>query len=118
MNWFDKHLNWTYVISNIIISIITGIIIAGAIRSILDDPGVIPAQLIVGGLVNLVITLAASAWILRKKGQTLLWLLLILVSSFILFILALVLPNNRSGQGEKGKISDSDYYKSRGVDVK
>jgi len=118
MNWFNKHLNWTYVIINVIAGIITGVIMVGAIRSILDNPGVIPAQLIIGGLVSFVITLAASAWILRKKGQSLWFLALVLASSLILFVLALVLPNNKSGQGEKGKISDSDYYKSRGLDGK
>ena len=121
MNWFNKHLNWTYAIINVVIMVI-GIVLMftvsrEAIRSFLDNPEVFPLRvlapvLIISGILSL-ISLAASAWVLYRKGQTLLWLLLVLVSSFVLFILVLVLPNKHGEQTEKGKISDSVYYQSR-----
>jgi hypothetical protein len=129
MNWFNKHLNWTYVIINVVIMVIGIIVIFGlvsdSLRSFIDNPGVFPVKLIVpilisSGILSLV-SVATSAWVLSRKGQSLLWLLLVLVSSFVLFILVLVLPNKHglSGNvpGDKGKISDSEYYKSRGADV-
>jgi hypothetical protein len=126
MNWFNKHLNWTYVIINVIVTVVGLIVMFAvtwdALRSYMDNPEVLPVKLIVplliGSGVLTLISLATSAWVLARKGQNLLWLLLILVSSFVLFILVLVLPNNKSDQGQKGKISDSDYYQSRGADLK
>ena len=114
MNWFNKHLNWTYVI----IIIIGYIIMAATLPSLLADTTVIPPFFIVALAINFVLTLAGSAWILRKKGQSLWFLALALVFFLALLVLALVLPNNKTGQNEIKKISDSDYYKGRGVDVK
>jgi hypothetical protein len=130
MNWFNKHLNWTYVIINVVITVI-GIVLMFAltwdtIRSFIDNPEVFPVKLlvpimIISGILSLV-SLATSAWVLSRKKQSLLWLLLVLVSSFVLLVLVLVLPNKQglgsNIPGEKGKISDSDYYKSRGADAK
>jgi ABC-type Fe3+-siderophore transport system permease subunit len=126
MSWFNKHLNWTYVIINFLISILSLIIILAAagesIRDFMDNPDVFPTALLVVILISsgisVILNLAASAWILWKKGQSLWWLALILVFSAALFVLALVLPRKKTGQVEKGKISDSDYYKSRGADGK
>jgi hypothetical protein len=128
MNWFNKHLNWTYVIINMVITVI-GIVLMftltwDTMRSFIDNPEVFPVKLlvpimIISGVLSLV-SLATSAWVLSRKNQSLLWLLLVLVSSFVLFILVLVLPNKKglggNVPGDQGKISDSDYYKSRGVD--
>jgi len=125
MKWFNQHLNWTYVIINVIISVI-GIILVFALsrdtlRSIIDNSDVLSLKVIVpliviSGVLSLV-SLAASAWVLSKKGQSLLWLILILVSSLVLFILVLVLPDNKNlgnnPRGEKGKITDAAYYQER-----
>jgi hypothetical protein len=128
MNWFNKHLNWTYIIINVVITVIGMVLMFtltwDTMRSFIDNPEVFPVKLlvpimIISGVLSLV-SMATSAWVLSRKNQSLLWLLLVLVSSFVLLILVLVLPNKKifSGNvpGDKGKISDSDYYKSRGVD--
>jgi uncharacterized membrane protein len=114
MDWFNKHLNWTYVF----VLIIGYAIMAATLPALLADTSVIPLAFVIGMIVAFILTMAGSAWILRKKGQSLWFLALAFVFFFALVILALVLPNNKSGQAERGKISDSDYYKSRGADVK
>jgi hypothetical protein len=114
MKWFNKHLNWTYVF----VLIIGEAIMATTLPALLADTSVIPPAFIAGILINFLLTMAGSAWILWKKGQSLWFLALAFVFFFALVILALVLPNNKSGQGEKGKITDSDYYKSRGLDAR
>jgi hypothetical protein len=114
MDWFNKHLNWTYVF----VLIIGYAIMAATLPALLADTTVIPLAFVIGMIVAFILTMAGSAWILWKKGQSLWFLTLAFVFFFALVILALVLPNNKSGQAERGKISDSDYYKSRGANAK
>ncbi len=126
MEWFNKHLNWTYVIINIVINIlaviITVVFARGAIQSLIDNPVEFPTAFLVPGLIisgiTFIFSLASSAWILHKKGQSLWWLALILVFSLALFVLALVLPNNRTGQGSVKTINEAEYYKEREADTK
>jgi hypothetical protein len=131
MKWFNEHLNWTYAIINVAVTVIGTVLMFalmwGTLRSFIDHPEVFPMEIlapvmIISGVLSLV-SLGTSAWVLSRKGQSLLWLLLVLVSSFVLFILVLVLPYKKpspgdKSQGDKGKITDSDYYQSRGVDAK
>ena len=102
MKWFDEHLNITYGLI-----IIAAIVIGGAITF----TGNVVAY-IIGALLSLILLLGGSTWILSKKGQSL-WFLALFFVSVVLYIVALALPNKRTGQGETPKISDTDYYKER-----
>lgn len=105
MNWFSKHLNWTYTIF-LVISIIVSTVI------IVKDQSV--ANLAIASILSIIINLAAGGWVLWKKGQSL-WFLVLAVIIPIVFLILVLLTNNRNETTEKkGAISDETYYKNRG----
>lgn len=107
MKWFNTHINLTY---TLIIVIAVLILIPNFITTDIEEKG---ALVFIGPAIAFIINIAAGIWILRKKGQSL-WFITIMFIFYIAFVvLALVIPNNRTGQGEAKKISDADYYKSR-----
>ena len=104
MNWFNKHLNWTYVIF-FIISIIVSTVIVFKDQSI--------GYLALASVLSIIINLAAGGWVLYKKGQSL-WFLVVAVIIPIVFIIIVLLANDKNEAAEqKDVINDDDYYKKR-----
>jgi H+/Cl- antiporter ClcA len=97
MNWFNRHLHWTY---TIVLVVSLAILIA-----------TIPHYLIIGISIFVILNLAAGAWVLRRKGQSL-WYLVLAVLFYLLFVLAVIyLKNKRTAPGNE--ISDAAYYEKR-----
>ena len=74
LNWFQRHLNWTYILGYVIVivlSFIVGFILVGI------DPYVADESLdTVGYLMYFIIMLPMSIWVLKRKNRSLWWLLL------------------------------------------
>jgi hypothetical protein len=104
MNWFDKHLNWTYVIFFIISIIVSAVIIS-------KDQSL--AYLAIASAASIIINLAAGGWVLWKKGQSL-WFMVIAFLIPIIFLIIVLLASNRNELTEKKvAINDETYYKNR-----
>jgi hypothetical protein len=77
MNWFERHLNWTYALSCLVALMAAAT--AGFVIG-LTDPYYQniseAAGRVIGELIVAVIVLTASAWVIHRKGQSLGWLLL------------------------------------------
>ncbi len=94
-NWFERHLNWTSVLSLVaayVLAFITGIVVGLIMYG--NNPNVVQGDLetaasIAGFLVTLAWLLVTIGWVLRKKGQSEWHLLLLLVPFGFLFILGL-----------------------------
>lgn len=85
MNWFKRHLNWTYFISWLFC---VGLVEGGRLVAETDRLiGLI--EVWVGAILLLVV----SIWVVRQKGRSLAWLLLLFLG--ILPIVVLCLRNDR-----------------------
>jgi hypothetical protein len=107
MNWFKQHLNLTYVIM-IVISML--ILIPNVVTMDIEEKG---AVVFIGPVISFIINILAGIWILRQKKQSMWFIAIMFIFYLAFFVLALALPNNRSGQAEVKKISDAEYYKDR-----
>ncbi len=105
MSWFNKHLNWTYVIF-LVVSIIVSAVIISISREV--------AYLVIATIVSLVLNLVGGGWVLYKKGQNLWLLVLAALISIVFIIIVLMAENKNESTGKKNAITDEDYYKSRG----
>ena len=65
MNWFQKHLNWTWVLAYLFMVLIQFVIGAEGIEA----KGV-------GSLLGVTIMLPISGWVIVQKGRSLWWILL------------------------------------------
>jgi hypothetical protein len=104
MNWFNKHLNWTYVIFFVISIIATAVIIS-------KDQSL--AYLAIASTISIIINLAAGGWVLWKKGQSLWWLVLLFLMTIVFLVFVLILDNRNEPSGKKNAVTDEDYYKKR-----
>ena len=74
MNWFERHLNWTYVLGYIMALVLC--FIAGGILGTID-PYIADETLEgIGYLIVLIVMLPMSIWVLKRKNRNLWWLLL------------------------------------------
>jgi Ca2+/Na+ antiporter len=105
VNWFNKHLNWTYLIFFGISIIATAVIIT-------KDQSI--TYLAIASIVSIIINLAAGGWVLWKKGQSLWWLALLFLMTIVFLIFVLILENRNEPSEKKNAITDEDYYKKRG----
>jgi hypothetical protein len=106
MKWFNRHLNWTYTIA-LTISIILPIL------SILDVTGTIILSIGIG--LFFILNLGIGAWVLTKKGQSLVFMFFAFF--FIAFVvLILVLANKKVAK--RDEISEADYYEDREASIK
>jgi hypothetical protein len=104
MTWFNKHLNWTYVIC-----LVVSIAINVGIFLVTQET----AYLAIAVVISLIIYFGSGAWILRKKGQSL-WLLALAVLFSLAFIIAVLMAENKKKPTKKKDvITDEDYYKKR-----
>ena len=74
LNWFQRHLNWTYVLglgATFVLSFIAGVVLY------LTDPYATDetAELL-GYLIGFLVMLPLSIWVLKRKNRSLWWLLL------------------------------------------
>jgi hypothetical protein len=80
MNWFQRHLNWTYVLTYLlafILAFLPIIVVASAFPdvSVGDDP--LSSVVAIGQLVAGIIVLIVNIWVIDQKGRSFGWLLLI-----------------------------------------
>jgi hypothetical protein len=98
MNWFQRHLNWTWLLSVVVGGFIIGFA-AGIITAIYDPYGlhmVDDAVTTIISLLNLLVAFLVGGCVLRQKNRTLWWLFIILVPlvGWIIFLCI----ENRSNQ--------------------
>jgi hypothetical protein len=94
-NWFERHLNWTSVLSLVAaygLAFITGLVVGTVMFA--RNPDVLQSEMehvafIAGFLVTLGWLLVTNGWVLRRKGQSEWYLLLLLVPFGFLIILGL-----------------------------
>ena len=99
MNWFERHLNWTLVLSWIfcmpIFSVFGSVFIYGI------EPGGRVITPIVG-VIFLGLFLWTAVWVVKQKNQSLLWLFFLILPIFGVIIL-LLLDNRKQRQGADGQ---------------
>ncbi|MDD5337969.1 MAG: hypothetical protein PHG35_00940 [Dehalococcoidales bacterium] len=105
MEWFNKHLNLTYVIF---------FAVSIAASAIILSKGLSLTYVVIASVVSLLINLVAGGWVLWKKGQSLWWLMLLLFMTIAFVIFVLILPNRNKNPVEKDAVTDEDYYQKRG----
>jgi ABC-type multidrug transport system permease subunit len=106
MEWFNKHLNWTY---GLMVIFSYAVLLVLVLAGIMADSLVLS---VLGYIIVIILNIASGVWILRKKGQPL-WFLVLVLFYLAFVVLAFALPNKKSGQGEMKKISDAEYYDKR-----
>ena len=74
MNWFQRHLNWTWVLAYLLL--IVGAFMFGALMGILDPNVSEDAVSVVAQIFGGIFILVVSGWVIRQKGRSLWWLLL------------------------------------------
>jgi ABC-type dipeptide/oligopeptide/nickel transport system permease subunit len=81
MNWFQRHLNWTWVLTVTIGSVILGFIL-GFITGLVDPYAYYISDAALTGLsylIAVIVAIIVGWWVLREKKRKLWWLLIILV---------------------------------------
>ena len=76
MNWFERHLNWTWVLSWLLLMFVIAPIVA-----VILDIDAFEAGRISGRIGLFVVILPVAAWVIRHKGRSLTWLLLFWIAS-------------------------------------
>ena len=97
MKWFNEHLNWTYIFILII-----------ALAALLST---IPHLIILGAIIYLALNLLGGWWILKKKGLSMWYLVLIFVFYILFLFLVFALKDKRTAKA--GEISETAYYDKR-----
>ncbi len=85
MNWFQRHLNWTWVFGFLLTLVLMTVVVvvielvalivggeAAGVERLMVDQLEDAVQKLVGGVIMLVV----SGWVIRQKGRSLWWLLL------------------------------------------
>jgi len=94
MNWFQRHLNWTWVIVVLVGSFVIGLVFGLVVG--LENPYALytsyGALYWLSYLLSLLLWIIISVWVLRRKNRSLWWLLVFLVP-FIGWIIFLCLEN-------------------------
>jgi hypothetical protein len=87
-NWFQRHLNWTYAIAFILSYLV---ILAFFILRPLDSP---LFTVLIGAAIFFAINMVVGGWVLKKKGQSL-WFLVLAIPVNLAFLLIVLLINNK-----------------------
>lgn len=100
MNWFQRHLNWTAVLTwvalypiNFLAGVIVGLVIV-SVDPYISDEALEALGYLAGIAASLVWILPTNGWILRKKARGLWWLLVLFVPFGLIVFLCL---ENKSG---------------------
>jgi uncharacterized membrane protein YeaQ/YmgE (transglycosylase-associated protein family) len=91
VNWFERHLNWTLILSWIICIPIYGALGSVVVYRIEPGGGVVSG---IVGVIFLGLFLWTAVWVVKQKNQSLLWLF-ILILPILGVILLLVLDNRQ-----------------------
>ncbi len=96
MNWFQRHLNWTWFLTVFVGSFVIGLIFGLIVG--LENPYALYASY--GSLywllysLDVLLLIIISVWVLRRKNQSLWWLLILFLVPFIGLIIFLCLENH------------------------
>ena len=74
LNWFQSHLNWTYILGYVVVLMLSFIV--GFISGTIDPYGYEETIDVVAYLITFIIMLPMSIWVLKRKNRSLWWLLL------------------------------------------
>jgi hypothetical protein len=96
-SWFRRHLNWTWVLAQIAVGVITFFLMTVFVTSLFVSSPTLPsdeslfASVSVIQIIALVLQIASvfgvGAWVLKRKGRSLSWLLIFLVPfGWIIFL--------------------------------
>ena len=80
MNWFQRHLNWTCVLGYrlaLVVFFVVGVLVGNVLIWLTDDPTLGDAAIVVGAIAGIITLLLLTGWLLRQKGRSLWWLLLL-----------------------------------------
>ena len=102
MNWFEQHLNLTYILG-LAIGLVPLILIGFIHNSA------------VGYIIWMAVLLLASWWILGQKGRSYLYLALALLAAVIAIPVILCLSNEKSGAGRVTREGSDNYQKGSHV---
>ena len=88
-SWFQRHLNWTWVLMTVLGCFVLGFI-AGIVIGIVDPYGLSYSDGtidIIALCIGLVVQLVVGGWVLRQKSRSLWWLLILLIPlGWIIFL--------------------------------
>jgi len=105
LNWFERHLNWSAVLSwlalypiTFVAGYILGLIVIG-VDPYMSDEALEGLAYLVGIVVALAWILPTNGWILKRKSRSLWWLLILFVP--IGWIIFLCLENKSGGAAIK-----------------
>jgi len=74
MNWFQRHLNWTWVLSYLLMFV--GAFMFGFLMGLADPNVSEDAVGVVAQIFGSIFMLVVSGWVIKQKGRSLWWLLL------------------------------------------
>jgi hypothetical protein len=74
MNWFQRHLNWTFVLSWL--ASFVAALMGGDSIEVSADGIFMNSSSLLGLVVPIAVLFVPSAWVIRRKGQSLGWILL------------------------------------------
>lgn len=74
LNWFYRHLNWTYILGYVVVLVLC--FIAGFILGSIDPYVADEILDVVTYLISFIVMLPMSIWVLKRKNRSLWWLLL------------------------------------------
>lgn len=122
LNWFQRHLNWTWFFAQLVVGLITYVLVTVLVTSLIASGPNFPsessllASASVMQIVTMLLQLAAmfgvGAWVLKRKGRSLGWLLIFLVP-LVGWIIFLCLENRNLLEELPVSAGPSSYEPSR-----
>jgi len=97
-NWFQRHLNWTWVFAQCAVGLIAYFIITIFVSSLFVSSAALPSETslfasvsviqIIFSALQIASVFGVGAWVLKRKGRSLAWLLIFLVplAGWIIFL--------------------------------
>jgi Ca2+/Na+ antiporter len=95
MNWFERHLNWTWVLGQWIPPIVVGIILGfiAALAGFHTSDAAVIIPIIIFAILDLIFIILLTLWVLRRKNRSWWWFFILLVPFYIGWIIFLCLEN-------------------------
>jgi hypothetical protein len=88
-NWFQRHLNWTWVLAQLAVGLIAYFVVTVFVASLFVTSTTLPSEesllasvsvlQIMGVVLQLIAMFGVGVWVLKRKGRNLIWLLIFLV---------------------------------------
>jgi len=97
LNWFQRHLNWTWVFAQLAVGLLTYIIMTVFVTSLFVSSSTFPSEAslfasisvmqIVAAVLQIASVFGVGVWVLKRKDRSLGWLLIFLVPfGWIIFL--------------------------------